>query len=213
MGKKLLIGCLVLGVVGIIAAGIAGYYFVYRPARDYIAGFAEVAQVVELNDQVENQQPFTAPPDNLLTEAQVTAFVAVQRRMVTDLGSVLDELQAKYQAYGEGDSRPGLGELLGAWRDLKDLVLQAKRIQVEALNQAGLSVEEYRWIRSRFYQALGAEFFSLNLEKIAEAVQEQNPEVLQEAEAPELVPPQNRALVEPYQDEAAQWLAYAWLGL
>ncbi len=212
MGKKLLIGCLVLGVVGVIAAGIAGYYFLYRPARDYLAGLAEVSQVVELNDEVANQAPYTPPADNLLTEAQVTAFVAVQRKMVRDLGAALDELRTKYEAYGEGD-RPGLGELLGAWRELKDLVLQAKRIQVEALNEAGLSVEEYRWVRARFYQALGAEFFSLNLEKIAEAVQQQNPDLLQETSPPDLAPEENRRLVEPYQDEAAEWLAYAWLGL
>lgn len=214
MGKKLLVGCLVLAVVGIIVGGIVGYYFVYRPARDYIAGFSDVSQVVELNDEVENQAPFSPPGDDLLTPRQVDAFVAVQRRMVGDLGFRLEELKRKYEAFdGPSAERPGFSDLLGIWRDLKDLVLFAKRIQVEALNDAGLSIAEYRWVRTRFYQALGAEFFSINLEQIAEAVKQQDPDLLGEASAPDIAPEANRRLVQDYQQEAAQWLAYAWLGL
>ena len=45
--------------------------------------------------------------------------------------------------------------LLSAYRDMAHALIDAKRAQVEALNDVGLSLDEYRWIRSEAYRALG----------------------------------------------------------
>ena len=46
--------------------------------------------------------------------------------------------------------------------------LDAKRAQVDALNEVGLSLEEYRWIRSEAYRALGVPFIDVDFARIAE---------------------------------------------
>jgi hypothetical protein len=56
--------------------------------------------------------------------------------------------------------------LLSAYRDLAATWLDAKRNQVEALNNANLSLEEYRWIRDQAYRALGQPFMDLDIPKI-----------------------------------------------
>lgn len=213
MGKKILLGCGILLVVGLVAGGILGYYFVYLPARDFVAGLSEVSQVVEMNAELDNQAGYTPPSDRLLTEGQVTTFVEVQRQMVSELDQRLAELKQKYERYGSGDAQPGLSELAGMWSDIKSVLFEAKQSQIRALNQQGMSIEEYRWVREEFYRAVGAEFVSVNLEQIAEAVKTQNPDLIGETSPDQMAPEANRQLVAPYKDEVTNWIAYAWLGL
>src|SRR5204863_418526 len=54
-------------------------------------------------------------------------------------------------------------------RDLAAMWLDAKRTQVAALNDVGLSLAEYRWIRSSAYQALGAPYLDLHFARTAAA--------------------------------------------
>ena len=56
---------------------------------------------------------------------------------------------------------------MSAYRDMASAWLSAKREQVQALNDAGLSLEEYRWIRGAAYQALGAPLVDLDFARIA----------------------------------------------
>ena len=128
----------------------------------------------------------------------------------------MEELKAKYQnldsGSGEGSS-PGIGDILGAWQDIQSLIREVKEAQVEAINQQGLSIEEYRWVRTEFYQALGSNVASLALEQIAEAVKSGDVEALSGGELEQVSPEQNRELVAPYAEEAKTWLAWGWFGL
>jgi hypothetical protein len=48
--------------------------------------------------------------------------------------------------------------------------MDAKRAQVDALNRAGLSMEEYRWTRSQAYAALGIPLMDLDVAGLIEDV-------------------------------------------
>jgi len=216
MKKNLLIGCLILFVVVVIGGGIAGYFFVYRPASEYVQSFSEMGKVSELDKSIANTESFAPPADNLLTQDEVDRFVRVQRHMVEAMGSELDRLKQKYDAFGkppeEGGTTPGITDVMGAWKDLSATIVKAKELQVDAMNQESFSKEEYEWVRSSFWQALGTAFVSMNMAKMAEAIQTQNPDVLKEQTSAGEAPAPNQELVKPYQEEAQQWLAYAWLG-
>jgi len=216
MNKKIVLGCLGAVVVVVIAGSIAGYFYVYRPARQYIQSFADVGKIGEMDSEVQNKAAFTTPEDSLLTEDEVTRFVEVQRAITSQLGAHLENLKQKYNSVsGEGSQNPGIAEFITFWKDFSGTILKAKQIQVEALNSANFSLDEYRWVRSSFYQALGAKFVSLNLDRALTAIKEQNPDLLKgdQAGAEQLAPEQNQKLVEPYTQEAQNWIAYAWLGL
>ena len=56
---------------------------------------------------------------------------------------------------------------MAAYRDLAASWLDAKRAQVDALNDAGFSLEEYRWVRSEVYRALDIPFVEVDFSRIA----------------------------------------------
>ena len=99
--KKLVIGCGLAMVLAAIAASAGFYYFVYRPARTFVASMSQLGEVAELDAKVANTRPFTAPADDTLTEAQVKRFVAVQESLHARMGTRATELQAKYKALDE----------------------------------------------------------------------------------------------------------------
>jgi len=216
MKKKWIFGCLGVAAVLVIAGSVALYFFVIRPAKGYIESLGQMSEVAELNQKIANQESYTPPADELLTAEQVDEFVAVQRGIVQKMGPRVDELKAKYENLNQGSgsgSSPGIGDILGAWKDLQNLIREVKEAQVAAINQQGLSLEEYRWIRTEFYQALGANVASLALEEIADAVKSGDVEALKGKDLEKVSPEQNRQLVSPYAEEAKTWLTWAWVGL
>jgi hypothetical protein len=77
---------------------------------------------------------------------------------------------------GEGSpGPPPLPELISAYRDLAAAYVDAKRAQVDALNLAGLSLDEYRWTRSRAYAALGMQLMDVDVSRIVEDVKAGRP--------------------------------------
>lgn len=179
--KKLVLGCgLALLLVG-IAGSVAFYYFVYKPARTFVSSLSEFGQIAELDAKVTNTRAFAAPADDALTEAQVRRFVAVQESLQARLGTRAAELQAKYKAIDErGAEQVGLSEAIGAYRDLLGIIGEAKKAQVEALNAHGFSLDEYAWVKSRFYEAAGVAATGIDFREMAGKVQSGDIKALQE---------------------------------
>lgn len=214
MNKKILIGCVALALVGVIAGSIGLYFFVIRPAKEYVASLAKVGEISEMNNRLSSTEPYSPPTDSLLNTAQVDRFVRVQRSIVEKMGEHINTLKSKYESFNESaEGRPGIAELATFWKDFSATLLKVKEVQIDAMNRESFSLGEYSWVRQRFYEALGANFVSLNLEKLAEAVQEQNPDLVEQGPDANLAPEANRELVRPYGEEAGTWYAYAWLGL
>jgi hypothetical protein len=170
--KKLAIGCgLALLLTGIAAAGVA--YYLFRQVSSTVTQFAQFTRLPELERSVRNRAPFDPPSSQELTEAQIEKLVQVQAQVRTRLGERISALEAKYKTLAAKE-QASLGDapaILQAYSDLAATWMDAKRTQIEALNAAGLSLEEYRWIRHQAYRALGMPFVDLDISRLVEDAQ------------------------------------------
>ncbi len=220
--KKLLVGCLIITVLGAIVLAVGGF-FLYRAARpvidnarNYVEGLSELS---ELDKQISNTTPHAPPATGELTEAQMERFVRVQESVRAALGQRFNEIEKKYQhmrAEAEAKKQPSVSEMLSALSDLGNLFVQARRYQVDALNQEGFSQSEYSWVRDRVFQAAGMEVTSMvDLKKVETAIREGTG--IDNIGAPRVpspdVPEKNRALVKPHLDKMDQWIPLAFFGL
>ena len=220
--KKLLIGCLVILVLGGVLFAVGGY-FLYRAAspivqnaRDYLDRFGQLG---ELEKQIANQTPYTAPQTGELTKEQVDRFARVQQLVRGALGQRFNEIDAKYntmKAEADGTEQPSMREAFAALGELANVLVDARRAQVAALNQERFSSGEYAWVRARVYQAAGVEATSaIDFQKIAEAARKGTGiDSIEVPEAPVVnVPAKNRALVKPHLEQIDEWLPLLFFGL
>jgi hypothetical protein len=166
--KKLAIGCLVVVVVGAAAAGGIVYYG-YLKVRSTVSQFAELAKVPEIEKGVRVQTPFSPPDSGALTAKQVDQLMTIQTRVRDRLGNSFATLQRTYKSLADKKDATlaDAPALLSAYRDLAAAWLDAKRTQVEALNDAGISMAEYRWVRAQAYRALGIPFVDVDFGRMA----------------------------------------------
>lgn len=193
-------------------AGWAAYAFLIRPAQTLVSEFR---QVIGLDNRVERQTAYTPPPDGLLSSDQVRRFLQVQRSVKQQLGERYQRIEARLNQLAQQQ----VGQLVLDYRAALDLfryssslVLEAKGVQVQALNRQGFSPEEYAWVRSQVYAALGYGVPNLDPQEILRqiAARDFNPRV--ELAKPE-APPANQRLVEPYRDELVSYYPFTWFGL
>ncbi len=214
--KKFLFGCLGLLVVLGIAGAIGGYHFVYKPARGYLAGFAQLREIPRLEENLVNKAAFAAPADGLLAPEGVGRFLAAQDAMHARLGQRMEALRAKYRTFeglGSG-AQPSIPEMVAAVKDLSALILEAKQAQVEALNGQGFSVAEYEWTRARVYEAAGVPIDGTFERLMRDVAAGRVPDLEGSGEAFEnLAPPANRSLVAPHGAKLLERAPLAFFGL
>lgn len=215
--KKLAIGCgIVLLLFGI--AGAAAMYYVYRQVAPTIAQFREFAQVPDLERNVTNRASYTPPATGELTEQQIERLVQVQNRVRERLGDRFAKLEQRHKALLEKAQAQAvdLPEIMAVYRGIASAWMDAKRQQIEALNEASFSLEEYRWVRERAYQALGQPFVEIDVTKIIQDIQrgvsEMDPASLKGAIGGDGKDP-NAPLVEKFKKFLEQNAALAALGL
>jgi hypothetical protein len=213
--RKVLFGCLGILVIGGVVGGVAGYYFVYRPAKSFVAGLTQLQELPKLNAQVRNTRPFTAPPDGVLTESMVERYVKAQQSLHDTMGARLRALDAKYEVLNREDAREtSFSEGIAALKDLGGVILEAKRVQIDVLNSHGFSLAEYDWVRSAMYAASGIPM-SVNFSHIIEQAssgQAPTGQTLSEA-VTGAVPERNRELVAPHEEMLRENAALAFFGL
>jgi hypothetical protein len=220
--KKFAIGCgaalLLLG----IAASVATYYFVYRPARSFYTSMTELGTVADLDRALTNTAPYTPPATSALTAPQLQRFLAVQQTVKTRLGTRFSELDAKYKALDQetrgGQRSVRLTEMVGAYQDLFGIITDARRAQVDALNAQQFSKDEYAWVRLRVYEAAGLQFIGVDLNDIVDKVKQGTFELpTKDAANPERalrsIPEENKTLVAPHLEVLEEWVPYAIFGL
>jgi hypothetical protein len=218
MMKKLAIGCGVLVLLGIIAGGAIGYY-VFRQARALYQEVAQFAQVPEIERGVKVRGEYTPPASGELTKSQVERLVRVQALIRQRLGQQVAALEQKYKALSEKE-HPTIVDaptLMAAYRDLASAWLTAKRSQVDALNEAGLSLEEYRWIRDQAYRAIGIAYVDFDVSKFVDQIRSNASGSIESGQLRGSLgpagPESNRALVEPFKKHLEDNLALASFGL
>jgi hypothetical protein len=170
--KKLAIGCVVLIAV-VAIGGTIGSYMIYRKVSSTVSGFAELATIPEIERSVTNRTPFRAPASGELSPAQLDRYLTVQRRIRTHLGARVNEFERRYRTLLVKDSATvtDAPALISAYRDLATGYVEAKRVQVDALNEAGLSLDEYRWVRRQAYTALGMPMMDMDVAQLVQQVQ------------------------------------------
>jgi hypothetical protein len=167
--KKLAIGCgIIVLLIGVAVVG-AGYY-AYRKVGATVAQFSELAKIPEIERQVRNTSTFAPPQSGEITASQLDRFLQVQTRVHDRLGANVAAFERTYKTLTDKKDATvtDVPALLSAYKDLAAMWLDAKRTQVQALNDGGLSLDEYRWIRGRAYQAIGAPFVDVDFARLAE---------------------------------------------
>lgn len=216
--KKVVFGCLGVAVLFAIAAAVAGYYFVYKPTKAFVQQTARLAEIPKLEANVENRATFTAPASGELTQAQLDRFLRVQESIMTQLGVRAKELDAKFKALGDrgaGAPKPGISEVFAALKDLANVVVDAKKMQVSALNQQKFSLGEYDWTRTQVFRAAGIPL-QLELANAIRDVADGKKDIKVESGGPErtdTVPAKNRELVAPHVEKLKTYTGIAFFGL
>lgn len=203
---KILLGCLLVLAVAVIGGGTAGYFLVVKPAYQFatdMGGFA--TEFASLNEQVRREPGFRPPADGSLDEARFQRFLAAQRDIRAGMAGRLDELKDKWQEMeAEIDRRErevGIVELVSAYRDLGELILDAKRNQVRALNTHGFSLQEYLYVRNQTFFALGQEV------AVASFGDQGAPQQVR------AVPDEVVDMVRPHREELMESYALVWFGM
>lgn len=220
--KKILGGCLIILVIAMIGFGVAGFYAyrfakpMFESAGDYLA---KARQVSALADRVSNKAPYVPPATGELTETQVERFVAVQGRVRDELGDRWSEIETKSTELRErtaGKQELSFSEVTGIFKDLANIYVEARRVQVNALNIHKFSDGEYAWVRRRVYEAAGVELASAidmsAIEDLARESTQRTTTRFPDIPMPE-VPAANIKLVKPHATKVREWIPMAALGL
>jgi len=203
---KILVGCLVVVVVLVGGGGIAGYFFVIKPAYEFVTDVESfVREYAELNEQVERTESYEPPGDGSITEEQFQRFLVAQRAMRESMEGQMTELKEKFESMQEDidrdDRDANIAEIVTAYRGLGGLLLEAKRAQVDALNRYNFSLQEYMYVRNQTYRAIGQEV----------AVAAYGDDAMQERTRQ--VPDETVEMVAPHREELLEGYAFAWFGL
>lgn len=229
---KGLFGCFM--VLALLAVGVAvgGYFFAFKPLQAVAADWGEAVddfrEVTALEGRIDNTEPFAAPDDGLLTDEDVERFVAVQQTIAETAAEEREALETKYEELrlatedGLDTDKMGPREFVMAVRDFADALRAAKEAQIEAMNAADFSIDEYRWVQRETLAAMGVRVMpadvtrltDIRLEDIGEVgsiddLRELGGEVREAVKAPE----ENVELVEPYVEHKQDWTRLAVLGL
>ena len=216
--KKLAIGCAILFLVAGAAVVGVGYY-VYLRARPMVTALAEFGQTREIERGVKTQTTFVVPESGELTAAQVDKLMKVTARVRQRLDQDMAVFQRTYKTLAEKKETTAadLPALLSAYRDLAKDWVSAKHAQVDALNEVGLSLDEYRWIRSAAYGALDIPFMDVDFGRIAEQVKKTggqiNSTVLVGGAFAGKGPASNAKLLEKYRKQLEDYQPLAAFGL
>src|SRR5262249_16043556 len=142
-----------------------------------IAGFTELGKVPDIERQVRNTTPFSAPESGEITVAQLTKYLKVQAQVRQTLGERFTVLNENHKALMERlnkqqQSAGDLPEIIDTYKDLAVLYVQGKQAQADALNAQGLSLLEYRWVQMQAAAAIGMPVMTMDVAKTIENFKE-----------------------------------------
>ncbi len=203
---KFLLGCLVVLAVLAVGGGTAGYFMVIKPAYEFatdVGGFA--TEFAELNEQIQRQPRYQPPADGAVSDDQFERFLAAQRDIRIGMAGRLTELKEKWEEMqaeiDQADRDANIVELVTAYRDLGELILDAKRNQVQALNAHDFSLQEYLYVRNQTFRALGEDV------AVASFGDQGGPQRVRQ------VPDEVLEMVRPHREELMEGYALAWFGM
>ncbi len=207
-----IVGVLVLIVVGL---GIYGYQRYYVPM---LRPLMYVTVAGQLEQTLPSTSGFQPPASGAITPEQWAGYCDVETSVEGVLGQAAgvvarqrDALEAT--ATGEPASVAFLAAI-GAFREIGPVYLKAKQAQIEALKKAGVSLEEYRWVRRQALLGAGLPLVELDLVGMRTAPQAKRDRVeVKTTAADPAAAAANGALVSAKRTQLDTWLAMAFFDL
>lgn len=191
MKRPWVIGCLAVVVLVVGVGGALAYRYVGRPALATMNAARELARIPQIENRVQNRASFSPPADGVLTQGQVDRYLRAANGIRTDLEVMGADLGARFEALEERNDARAVRDLAIAYAELVRLIVRAKEVQVEALNDERFSLGEYAWVRTQVLSAAGLATYQVDLTRVADASRDQ---VVREVSTS--VPQENVALVQ-----------------
>lgn len=208
---KWAIGCGVSGLLLVVVLGL-GAYFGLKWLGVSMESFKRIGELESLNSRVTNQAAYVPPSDLRLNQKQVERFVAIQQKMKDSMESEassfkvsIQELETKFKG---SNVQLSPREAVRYWNEFSQMLVNVKQAQVDAINEQGYSLEEYRWVTSQALAAMGMPNVVLDVTNLKSAMK------AGETQA-EAIPthPDNATLVAPHQELLSETLLVALFGL
>jgi hypothetical protein len=214
--KKALIGCGFL-IALLIAGSFGASYFVYHRVSSAVAGLGQLRAVPALEASVRAKGPYVPPASGEVSERQIARLLRVQQAVRARIGARGTELERKYHDLMQKReaSVADMPQLVSAYSDLAGVYVDAKRVQADALNAEGLSLDEYHWIRKQAYAALGIPLADRDLAQMVEDIKAGKTPQTPMSAIPigPSGPPATRQLVKPHEKALTDYMPYAYFGL
>lgn len=159
-----ILSVVVLAVVGL--AGVGVYINKYSPYAPYLQGTRNAAFVQRLETMIRNRSEFVPPASGEVSDEQLKRFVTVEEHVEAFIGTrsrafrdACERLQRAASERGSLTVQVGSKEV-GA---IGSVFFQAKQAQVDALNAASFSKDEFEWVRRELYTSAEIDLPQLDL--------------------------------------------------
>ena len=205
-------GCLGSALLTLVVLLALGYFFVFRPVQNFLAGFSAPAQTqagqVQTNrtPATQSDQPNTVQVPVKLADVQ--RFVRVRRAVRAAMGSSFTGLSRTFEQIQQG-SAPNLATMLGVLREAAGSVGAARSAQGQALAAQGVSEARYGYLRNEVNRALGVP--DIDFQRAAQALMRGQLPDLNTAVRP--ADPATKRLIAPFQNELTRTAPLGLLGL
>ncbi len=206
-------GCLIAVAVLVVLLAGAAWWFVGRPISQVARSAQELSRIGSMDVQLDNRSQFAAPADGLLAEEQVTRYMAVLESIRLDMEARFRQLEQRYEQVGtERPTLMDIPRMAGAYADFIGLLGDARRAQIDALNEQGFSQSEYAWTRREVLRAAGLQGADYDIGNFLTALGGDGDTQLTST-AEWSVPEENRELVGRWQPQLNELGVLAILGL
>lgn len=186
-------------IVLLLVAGL-GYFAVYRPIQNFLAGFGAPAQTQTAAQEAQAQRP--------LTTADVQRFVRVRRSVRSAMGGSFSSVERVFIDLQNGQA-PNAMAVLGVLKDATGSVGTARSTQQAALAREGMSTARYNYVRGEVNKALGLP--QIDFQKVAQSVSKgQLPDLNASVETADAA---SQKLVTPFRSELTVTAPLGLLGL
>jgi hypothetical protein len=208
-----LAGLVVLLIVA--AVGVNVYLTRFSPAAPFLQGARNASASQRMETMLRNQSEYVPPESGEVSADQIARFVKVEERVESFAGARFAVFKAAGDNIQRAASERGLTVQIGAKEvgSIGTLFLQAKQAQIDAMNAAGFSKDEFDWVRRKAYASANLDFAQLDLAQLLrfESLQERITVKRHSRGAPPTA--ETRRLVEPLLPSLERWRTLALLGL
>ena len=213
--KKLGVGLLIAAGVLVLVAATAGTIFyvkVYRPIASPLMAIAGARTLEE--QRLQNHGAFLPPISGELSAEQAARFGAVEEEVQKQIANGTALLASKQADLLRASDTHALSvpATLSVFGNIKGVYLKAKVAQIDAMNRANFSKEEFEWVRRQLYAGAGLRWSQLDTTDVIAGVPDATVEVRQ-FEPGIRVPGQNERLAKPLASKLQEWLALGFFGL